>query len=184
MCTYLAASLPPVALGEPAFWTPAEFLFHCQGALSADDWCELSLVVEGRFQEGTSDFAVWWHALDTQIRNQLARIRAAHRGIDARAAIRTHKGHDVAVELCVADAMAQGDPLARARALDRCRWKALDEFIKADRFGLGAVLAYAVRLLLLERWRGLTDEAGLERVESFLAENADKSLEIQGHGGS
>ena len=184
MRLYLAASLPPVALGDSAPWTPAEFLFHCQGALEPEDWCELSLVIEGRSEEGSSDFAAWWHGIDTQIRNQLARIRAGRLGLDARPFVRMHKGYDVSVELGVAEAMSRADPLARELALDRCRWKALDEFIKDDRFGLGAILAYGVRLLMLDRWRELTEEAGLERVESFLAENADTSLELRGHGGS
>jgi hypothetical protein len=184
MCTYLTASLPAVALGDPAPWTPDEFLFHCQGALTVDQLRELSLVIEERSEEGTSDFAAWWAALDTQIRNQLARMRAGRLGLDARSFVRMHSGFDVSVEQCVADAMDQPDPLARETALDRCRWKALDEYIKADRFGLSAVLAYGVRMLMLDRWQGLTDEAGSERVEAFLAQNADQSLELQRHGGS
>ncbi len=184
MYYYLASSLPPIAPGDPPPWTPGEYLFHCQGVLVSEDWCELSLVVEGRSREGTSDFAAWWHGLDTQIRNQIARERAGRYHTDVRSSARMHSGHDVAVEHCVTEAMSLGNPLEREKALDRCRWRALDEYVSADRFGFGAILAYAVRLRILDRRKGLTDEAGMERVESFLAEQADKSLDLEKHGDS
>lgn len=184
MYYYLASSLPPVSPGDPPPWTPEEFLFHCQGALTSEDWCELSLILEGRTREGTSGFALWWHGLDTQIRNQIAAARSARHGADARSRTRMHAGYDVSVEHAVTEAMSMTNPLEREMALDRCRWNALDEYVRADRFGPGAILAYGVRLRMLDRWHGLTDEAGMERVESFLAEHADKSLDLKQYGDS
>ncbi len=174
---YLVASLPPVALGEPPPWTPEEFLFHCQGALDPDAWCELSLIVEGRAEEGASEFAAWWVSLDAQLRNIQARFRAGRLNIEARPYLRTHSGYDVAAGQAVTDAMTRTQPLERELALDRCRWNALEERILHDPFGLDVVMAYAVRLRLMERWARLSDEEGLKRVETFITENADQSLE-------
>jgi hypothetical protein len=177
MSYYLVASLPPLSLGEKPPWTPAEFLFHCQGALTPEQWLELSLVLEGRTQEAESAFASWWHGVDTQIRNQLVRLRAARLQVEGRTYVRMHGGFDVAVSQSVADAMAHSNPLERELALDRCRWAALNERILTDPFGFETVLAYGIRLRLLERWADLTEEAGLERIETFITEHAEKSLE-------
>lgn len=184
MYYYLVASLPPLSLGEKPPWTPEDFLFHCQGALSADDWQELSLILEGRSQEGSSAFAEWWHQLDTQIRNQLVRIRAGRLHVEARPYVRMHTNYDVAVEHGVSDAMTHPDPLQRELALARARWDALEERILGNPYHLEAVLAYGIRLRILRRWSGLTDEAGLERIETFITENADKSLKLQRLGGA
>ena len=182
MSYYLVSSLPTLDLEEPSAGSPDDFLFHCQGALSPEEWCELSLIVEGRWGEGGSAFAEWWTQLDTQIRNQIVRHRAARLGVEARPALRMHSGYDVAVEEAVSDALARTNPLERELALDRCRWQALDERVQVEPFGFEAVLAYAIRLQLLERWRDLTPEKGLERIETFITENADQYLDQQPAG--
>ncbi len=174
---YLVASLPPVALGEAPPWTPDRFLFHCQGALASEDWRELALIVEDRAGEGASDFAAWWHALDTQIRNIQVRFRAARLYLEARPFLRMHDGYDVSAGQAATDAMNRTQPLERELALDRCRWNALDERILGAPFDLDIVLAYAIRLRLMERWDRLSDEKGLQRVESFIDDHVNDSLE-------
>lgn len=176
---YLVSSLPPVALGDPPPWTPDAYLFHCQGALSPDDWRELSLIVEDRTGEGASDFAAWWHALDTQIRNIQVRVRAARLHMEARPYLRMHTGYDVAAAQAVTDAMNRTQPLEREMALDRCRWAALDERILGDPYGFEEIMAYAIRLRLMQRWDRLSDEEGLKRVETFITDNVDESLELE-----
>lgn len=182
MSYYLVASLPTLNLEEPAAWTPDEFLFHCQGALSPEEWRELALLTEGRLAEGESDFAHWWVQLDTQIRNQMARHRSARLGVEARSWMRMHSGYDVAVEQSIADALSRANPMERELALDRCRWQALDERIQVNPFGFETVLAYAIRLQLLNRWRGLTEEEGLKRIEEFITANADQYLDTKPAG--
>jgi hypothetical protein len=181
---YLVASLPPVAWGEPPPWDPAELLFHCQGVLTPGDWRELSLIVEGRADEGTSAFAIWWCALDTQIRNALVRLRAARLHVDARLYTRTHPGYDVAAERAVIDAMGPAGPLERELAIDRARWMALDERVLGKRFELDEVLAYAARLRLLERWSRMTAEAGRARIEAFVAASIEEPTGRELSGGA
>lgn len=177
MAYYLVASLPTLELGEPAPLTPDQLLFQCQGVLSPDDWAELSLVLEGRLDEATSDFAAWWRNVDTQIRNQVARHRAGILHIEARPYQRMHSGYEVAVEEGVADALPHRQPLDRELALDRCRWNALEERTRLQPFSFEQVLAYALQLRMLDRWTGLTDEDGLKKIETFITEYAEKALE-------
>lgn len=181
---YLVASLPPLTLGDDPPFTPEAFLFHCQGACSPEDHCELTLLVEDRLEEATSPFAEWWYNVDTQIRNTQARIRAGRLGVDIRPYQRMHAGFDMTAEEAVVDAMNLSDPMEREQAMDRCRWNALDERVLGKRFHFEEVQAYALKLKILSRWVGLTDEAGLERIEQFITENADKSLELQRLGGA
>lgn len=182
MSYYLVASLPTLDLEETPAWTPDEFLFHCQGALSPDEWRELALVVEDRAAEGESSFSDWWTQLDTQIRNQIVRHRSAQLGVEARSWMRMHSGYDVATEQAVEDALARTNPMEKEHVLDRCRWHALDERIQADPFGFETVLAYAIRLKLLNRWMGLTDKKGAERIEEFITANADQYLDTKSAG--
>lgn len=184
MCTYLAATLPPLTLKDAPPWTPSDFLFHCQGALSTDDWRELSLIVEDRAGEGGSPFALWWHGLDTQIRNAQARIRAGRMNVDARPYTRLFSGFDVTAEQAVLTAMNASNPLEREYQMDRSRWNALDDRVRDKRFTFEEVAAYAIRLRILSRWARLDEAAGLERIELFITENADKSLELQRLGGA
>lgn len=182
MSYYLAASLPTLDLEGAAPWTPEEFGFHCQGALTPEEWQEVMCFVEGRPGQGTSEFAHWWSALDTQIRNTQARLRAAHLNVEARSWQRMHSGFDVAVEEGVVDAMQHTNPRERELALDRCRWDALTERTATDPFGLETVCAYALRLQMVERWNALDAERGLERIEMFITENAEKALEPERSG--
>ncbi len=179
---YLAASLPPLDLEEPAPWTSEAFGFHCQGALAPDEWREVMHFITGQPEQGTTPFARWWTDLDTQIRNTQARLRAARLNVEARSWQRMHSGFDVAMEEGVLDAMQHTNPRERELALDRCRWDALTERTATDPFGLETVCAYALRLQMVERWTGLDAERGLERIETFITENAEQALEPEGSG--
>jgi len=179
MYYYLTASLPELTLGEAPPYTPEDFLFHCQGTLSTDDLEELRCVVENRLDDAQSDFTRRWKNLDTQMRNSVARIRANRLGVDVRPYTRPHSGYSMAAEHAVADAMSRSHLLERVTALDRSRWNALDELTEGERFGFEAVLAFAVKLRLMERWARLSEDAGRERVETFITENVDKAMQQQ-----
>lgn len=179
MSYYLAASLPPLDLKEPAPWTVEAFGFHCQGALPPEAWREVMCFVSGTPADGESDFARWWTDLDTQIRNTQARWRAARLNVEARGWQRMHTGFDVAVETAVLDAMQHTNPRERELALDRCRWDALDERTAQAPFSLDAVCAYALKLEMVQRWNELDADTGLQRMETFIEEQVEAALESE-----
>jgi hypothetical protein len=168
---YLVASLPTLERGDPAPMTPEEFLFHCTGALSRDDWDELERVVAGRNDECVTPSACRWFAVDAQMRNAAARARAGRLGVDAGEFLRPHQGWDDRAEKAVADAFAKPTPLEREVALDECRWAILDEMAADDPYGLGPVVAYAVKLLITARWHEMNDERGQARLEQIIETN-------------
>jgi len=171
---YLVSSLPSLSLDADPPFTTADFRFRCQGALSTRDLHELDGVLNGKAGEGKSRFARKWHGLETQLRNAVVRQRASRLGVDARSSLRDHPGFDTYVEKAVAEAMARPNPLDQEQALDRCRWYLLDQLALDEPFGLSAVLGFAVKLQLAERWSALTDAAGRRQFQDIVNRNLAK----------
>lgn len=167
-CYYLVASLPTLALGEPPSWPPGEMIARCASMLDDAQLAELRLVLDGRESEAASEFARRWLHADTQLRNAVARVRAARHSLEAQPYLREHEGFDVSLEKGVTDAYAKPNPLERALELDRLRWKLLDSLVLDEPFSFAAVLAWAVKLRMVERWAALTEEEGRKRFEALV----------------
>lgn len=165
---YLVASLPMLFFGDPNPFSSREFRSRCVGVLKTEHLAILEAVLLGQSVAGDT-FAAAWTARETQLRNAVARFRAARLGVDSQAFQRDHAGFDVGLAQSVTDALAQPSPLEREQALDRSRWHVAEELALNDPFGLGAVLAFAVKLRIAERWAGLTEAAGQLTVEDFSA---------------
>ena len=101
---YIVASLPTLVLGEPPPLDGAGFLRQSANVLEAGDLAELALVLEGREAEGCSAFSREWVDIEAQLRNAVARTRAAKWSVEVRPYLRDHAGYDVSLEKGVADA--------------------------------------------------------------------------------
>jgi len=167
---YLSASLPTLVLGDPLPLDAAALRTACANLLDDAEMAELTLMLEGRVEEGASDFAKAWRTVDTQLRNAVAMIRASHRTVEARPYLRGHEGFDVSLEKMVTDAYTRPNPLERELFLDRYRWQRLDDLAREAQFGFASILAYALKLRLAARWAVLTDEAGGQRLAEWLKE--------------
>lgn len=171
---YLVASLPTLALDEPPPISADEFRFHCQGPLRDEDLEDLILILDGRASEGRCPFCRRWFSIDAQIRNAVARARATARGIDARGHLRAHSDFDSYAEKAARDAYGRRNPLERERALDEYRWDSLERLAFGETFGISAVLAFAVKLQIAERWSVLRAETGGERFDQLVAANLER----------
>lgn len=165
---YLVASLPTLTFGDQIPFSSRDFLSRCTGVLKAEHLAILAAVLHGQTVQGSS-FAASWTARETQLRNALARFRGARLGVDSRSFEREHTGFDVAMSKAITDALAQHTPLEREQALDRCRWHVVEELALPDPFGLAAVLAFAIKLRIAERWAALNETVGERKVEDFIA---------------
>jgi hypothetical protein len=165
---YLVASLPMLFPGDPPPFGVADFLYRCAGVLSPEHHRTLERLLAGRVDETDHPAAREWAARDIQLRNAVAQARATAWQADARPHLRDHPGFDGVVRDGVADALTKPTPLERERALDRCRWRVLDEIALGDAFGMGAVVAFAMKLQIASRWAGLTPDAGGAALESRL----------------
>lgn len=165
---YLVSSLPELTLGEPPPFSSDALRDRFQSLLNKRELRELELFLAGRETEAESEFARRWRAADTQLRNAAARSRAVKCGVEPHGFLKTHVGFDVFVEKAVADAFAKTNPLERELALDRLRWRLLDDFTREDPFAFSVLTAFVIRLRIVERWAGLKEELGRRAVARTL----------------
>lgn len=189
---YLVASLPTLFLDEELPIKTAEFLAVCDRWLNTDDARDIHCLMDNHsasakasgFAKATPDTtpdttpdrlecikgacANQWLARETEIRNTIVRLRAAKVRVDAEPFLRPCRELDLYTEKAVAEAMSKLQPLERELDLDRLRWSLLEDLPRFDPFGLPAVIAYALKLKLVERWSALTVEKGRTVVEEYL----------------
>jgi hypothetical protein len=96
------------------------------------------------------------------------RVRAKKRGTDGSSFLKPHEGFSATIEKMAADAFARPNPLEQEMELDRARWSLVDELALNEPFGFPAVLAFAVKVRIAERWAQMDEEAGKEKVEQFI----------------
>jgi hypothetical protein len=108
-----------------------------------------------------------WHNAEVSIRNAAVRVRAARRKLDPEPHLRPQQ--DWNLERSVSDAMAKTNPLEREHALDRIRWKQAEELGGYSPFSSNAILSYAVRLKIANRWAGMSEEKGSATLQSVLS---------------
>jgi len=179
---YLVASLPALFLDEEPPITSAEFMAACDQWLDADDVRDIHCLMDNHSAcvkatpDKTADrpecikgaCANQWLARETEIRNTIAGLRAAKARVDAESFLRPCRELDLYTEKAVAEAMSRPQPLERELGLDQLRWSLLDDLSRFDPFGLPAVIAYALKLKLVERWSALTVAKGRAVVEEYL----------------
>lgn len=176
---YLVSSLPYLRIGEKPPMGAEAFRAACIGWVEDDELAVIDAALENR--EPPMGAADWWNG-EVQLRDAVVRVRAKNRGTDAASFIKPHDGFSVTIEKMVTDAFTRPDPLEQEMELDRTRWSLVDELAVADSFGFPAVLAFAVKVRIAERWAGMDEEAGTTKVEELIlaatAENAETETEV------
>ena len=162
---YLVASLPLVALGaEPPLSIDA-FRALCGEHLPDRDLRELDAVLG---DAGISQFARAWRETQRRIEDECAVLRAARLGLDASPWRREIGVPDATLIAAVREAFQQPDPRSRELQLDVLRWRTLEDLARTAPFGLGAVMAYGLRLRLATRWSARTEAAGRQQLGRHL----------------
>lgn len=168
---YLVASLPLLELTATPRISAAELLASAAGVLRPDHLKDLRSVLEDRPQDVRApELRSYWDA-DTQLRDALARIRAARAGATYDVHAHPFDGFDGRCVDAAERAMELDDPRERELLLDSLRWTLLEELAAFPSFGFQAVLAYALKLRLAEKWAAMDEAAGL-RIAAGLADRA------------
>lgn len=164
--TYLISSLPMLHFGLKAPVSFEEFLRVCSPLLSKSDMDILkksSITGEYDYREAQPALAKW-RAFDTALRNELVRIRASRKHVDSTRYIRTDGYADASVAHMAINAYRSPSILEAERMLDQERWKFLEELAIGHYFDVDALVVYAHKLLMLERWEKVRDaEVSFER---------------------
>jgi len=122
-----------------------------------------------------SRFVAEWRNRETQVRNAVARARAARAKKDASRFLREARGIDVRIERAVEEAMGRQNPMDREIAIDSLRWKLAEELVGFNPFSLDAILSYAVRLNLVLRRTGWKADDGAAALEKIIARSVETS---------
>lgn len=169
---YLVASLPRLEFATPPRLTSNTLLTTSAGVLRADHLDDLRAVLEDRPEDVRAAEARPYLDADVQLRNALAGLRAARAGVTYDSGAHPHRGYDARCHEVAARAMETEDPLARELLLDELRWTLLDELALRAPYGVQAVLAYAFKLRLAEKWSAHVDAAEGLRTAARLADEA------------
>lgn len=170
---YLVASLPVLVPGKGAEDTGRQFFENTAFLLQEDHAEALRAIVEGRPGEHPHPFNQAWFNRDTQLRNALARQRANVLKRDARPFLKDHGDFDSRLDGWAQEALSMRDPLEREKFLDEKRWILVEELAQPSPFGIEAVLAHGVKLVLAERWTQRDKETGKKNAESLVAAAAE-----------
>jgi hypothetical protein len=165
---YLVTSLPTLELTTAPRVSSAELLAAAAGILRKDHWEDLRAVAEDRPQGVRAPELRPYLDAETQLREAVARIRAARAGAAYDSGAHPYGGYDGRTIDIAERAMERDDPLERELLLDTLRWTLLDELALSPPFGFQAVLAYALKLRLSEKWAAMDEAEGL-RIAAGLA---------------
>ena len=149
---YLVASLPLLLFDDPPPFSSAAFLQMCREQAAEGDHALLSRISFAALQARPGDPGSWsaYAAWETALRDELAVQRAQRLGVSPDPFLRAAPFY-VGLPALVKEALGAGTPRAVETALDRKRWSYLEELEGGTQFGMGRLVAYRLKLLLLER---------------------------------
>jgi hypothetical protein len=166
---YLVATLPELSFDTPPDMSQEEFLTLCGEHLSARDYKVMKELLESTpDKKAGSGFAKAWQEKETQLRNEIVKIRAAKQQKDAEPFLKETKTIETAASKAAEEAFLKKSPLDRELALDHFRWQQIEELAGLDPFTTKAVLAYGLKFKLAKRWADMGREQGEKTAEELL----------------
>ena len=178
---YLVSSLPHLRFGDKSPMSAEAFRAACVGWVADDELAVIDAALENCEPVLTGCAAAWWNG-EVQLRDAIVRVRAKNRGTDASRFIQPHDGFSVTIEKMVTDAFTRPDPLEQEMEIDRARWSLVDELAVAAPFSFTAILAFAVKVRIAERWTGMDEDEGKANVEKLIlaatTENPETGTEL------
>lgn len=175
---YFGATLPLLSLENPPPFSVATFIQLCRQHLPQQDCDALEELLtppgpplpelKTKPSPDAVNFFEKWREMEVQLRNAVVKQRAGELGKDSTSFYRTHVGINVMILKSVQDAFASKTPMERELALDKLRWKLLDELAGFDPFSESAILSYGLKLKLAERWAQMNHQKGQKKVEEYI----------------
>ncbi len=158
---YLVASLPMLRSDDPPPLPSPAFLELCREQAAAADHALLTRISLAALEFLPGDPAVWkeYASWETALRDELAVLRGQQLGLDPAPFLRVAP-FVAGLTALAREALGAGTPGEVEAALDRRRWSRLDELEAGTQFGLGRLVVYRLKLLLLERRQRFQPEPG------------------------
>jgi hypothetical protein len=150
----------------------SDFLSCCREQLTKNDIKIIQRVSLGPFEDIEDSFPTLkaWKKFDFTLRNEIARHRAVKFTKDPLQHVRGEYYPDPFISGFAHWAVTQDSPIEAESYLDRARWDRIEELEKGHYFDIEYLIAYALKLLILERWDRINKEGTKEQLESLLAQ--------------
>lgn len=160
---YLISSLPMLNFGARPPFSFEGFLARCEELIPQKDLKALKAIPSAAPAQLKAAVLKKIQGFDTILRNELVRIRAAHKKIDPVKYLRPDGFSGPSIYHIALAAHRNPSPLEGERLLDRERWNFLDELSVGHYFDADFLIIYASKLLILERWERInnSDKTGL-----------------------
>ncbi len=167
---YLIASLPVPKWGVAPPMTLDDFFELCSDFLSKKEKSILEktslMPTEGKICSNNS-LAEKWSDGEIFLRNRIARIRAKNKAMNAEKNFRSEHGFYSNTEKNVQTALAMDNPFEKEKMLYLHRWKVLEDLSALSQFNFDALLAYKLKLELLEKVSSMNRETGIARFKEI-----------------
>jgi hypothetical protein len=150
---YLISSLPMLHFGIKPPFSFARFIEICKDKIPDADLEFIKVIVEGDIYKGAQTTLKQWTAFDIALRNELVKIRASRKHLDSLKYIRGDGYVEPYIAHIAINAYRTPSLLETEKILDEARWRMLDELTTGHFFDLDFLIAYALKLLILERWQ-------------------------------
>ena len=110
--------------------------------------------MQGAFslQDEGSEVLKKWKYFDINLRNELVKVRAARKKTDPLKYLRHDEYFEPQIVHIASLSLRNPSIFEAERALDLERWRLLDELSFGRYFDFDALIIYALKLLILERW--------------------------------
>lgn len=171
--TYLISSLPMLHFGMKPPFSYEKFIGICSRLIPEKDIEILNSIshIEIGLYQGKQPTLMKWQEFENALRNELVKIRASHKRIDPLKFMRQTTYADFSLVHIAMNAHRNPSILEGEKILDQERWHFLEGLTFGHYFDSDVLIAYALKLLLLERWEKInsTDK------EKVLAETLAKA---------
>lgn len=164
MYYFLAASLPDLFLGRDPGMSVFDFDELCAGQMTRQALARLKqgTLRVGRASESAAGLPPVYAAytrFEQYLRTRIAERRAG-RNAERTAHLPDPERYFGEVDFALGALTALADPIEREKAVDRIRWRMLDELEAGHTFDFDGLCVYRLRLEILNRYRGRSAEKG------------------------
>jgi hypothetical protein len=172
---FLIAQLPYLSYGQAPLITLPAFNELCREHLSKEHFAMLKHCVFGipegtvEFKSSNSAFIDGWRKRERILTLALARLRAERNKTIGSQTIFPAENWDINTENQAKNAIFMDNPLEAELFLDKGRWDAVESLLKTTYFGVNAVYAYMIKLLLIERRAAFKTEEGFTEYKALYA---------------
>lgn len=168
---YLAASLPMLDFTMTPAISYENFLQLCREQLTEQD---MGIIFSATIEpvpsiKDSCELLKKYREFDTQLRNEVVVVRAAKKEKDKFNYIKGDYYTNPFLAHYVHAAFGQDSPLEAEKMLERIRWDAIEDLKIGHYFDVDYLVAYALELQILERWKKIDKEEGKNILEGITA---------------